>query len=185
MPKQKFSMETELNPSLDVEKIEGVGRITGAKLKERGYYTVRDVAYASVKELAEIVGSEERAQQIVEEARKMLGLSGFITALRLYEQRLKAKRISTGVRALDQLLLGGVETRAMTEVVGEFGSGKTQLCHQLAVMVQLPEDRGGLNAKPVYIDTEGTFRPERIMQIAKARGLDPQQALNNIYYAKQ
>jgi len=172
------------NPDLDVEELEGVGRIIGAKLRERGYYTVRDVAYASVKELAEIVGNEERAQQIVEAARKMLGLSGFITALKLYEQRLKARRISTGVRALDQLLLGGIETRAITEIVGEFGSGKTQLCHQLAVMVQLPEDRGGLGAKAVYIDTEGTFRPERIMQIAKARGLDPNQALNNIYIAR-
>jgi DNA repair protein RadA len=88
------------------------------------------------------------------------------------------------VKALDSLLLGGVETGAVTEFVGEFGSGKTQLCHQLAVMVQLPEDRGGLGAKAVYIDTENTFRPERIAQIAKARGLDPGQALQNIFYAR-
>jgi len=173
-----------VNPDLDVEELEGVGRVTGAKLKERGYYTVRDVAYASVKELAEIVGSEERAQQIVEAARKMLGLHSFISALEVYERRKKIRRISTGVRALDELLGGGIETRAVTEIVGEFGSGKTQLCHQLAVMVQLPEDRGGLGAKAIYIDTENTFRPERIMQIAKARGLDPDQALNNIFYAR-
>jgi len=170
--------------NLDVESIEGVGRVTGVKLKEGGYYTVRDVAYASVKELAEILGSEERAQQIVEAARKMLGLHSFISALEVYERRKKIRRISTGVRALDELLGGGIETRAVTEIVGEYGSGKTQLCHQLAVMVQLPEDRGGLNAKAVYIDTEGTFRPERIMQIAKARGLDPGQTLDNIFYAK-
>jgi len=180
--KKDFSMA--ISPDIDVERLEGVGRIIGAKLRERGYYTVRDVAYVSVKELAEILGSEERAQQIIEEARKMLGLSGFITALKLYEQRLKAKRISTGVRALDQLLLGGIETRAITEVVGEYGSGKTQFCHQLAVMVQLPEDRGGLGAKAIYIDTEGTFRPERIAQIAKARGLDPHDALNKVYVAR-
>ena len=72
----------------------------------------------------------------------------------------------------------------MEIVVGEFGSGKTQLCHQLAVMVQLPEERGGLGAKAIYIDTENTFRPERIMQMARARGLDPDQALNNIFYAR-
>jgi len=173
-----------VNPDLDVEELEGVGRVTGAKLKERGYYTVRDIAYASVKELAEIVGSEERAQQIIEAARKMLGLHSFISALEVYERRKKIRRISTGVRALDELLGGGIETRAVTEIVGEFGSGKTQLCHQLAVMVQLPEDRGGLGAKAIYIDTENTFRPERIMQIAKARGLDPDQALNNIFYAR-
>jgi len=172
------------SPDIDVEELEGIGRVTGAKLKEKGYYTVRDVAYASVKELAEIVGSEERAQQIVEAARKMLGLHSFISALEVYERRKKIRRISTGVRALDELLGGGIETRAVTEVVGEFGSGKTQLCHQLAVIVQLPEDRGGLGAKAIYIDTENTFRPERIMQIAKARGLDPDQALNNIFYAR-
>jgi len=172
------------SPDIDVEELEGIGRVTGAKLKEKGYYTVRDVAYASVKELAEIVGSEERAQQIVEAARKMLGLSNFVTALEVYERRKRLRRISTGVRALDELLGGGIETRAVTEVVGEFGSGKTQLCHQLAVMVQLPEGMGGLGAKAVYIDTENTFRPERIAQIARARGLDPDHVLNNIFYAR-
>jgi len=175
---------TRARPDADVEELEGIGRVIGAKLKEKGYYTVRDVAYASVKELAEIVGSEERAQQIVEAARKTLGLHSFISALEVYERRKKLRRISTGVRALDGLLGGGIETRAVTEVVGEFGSGKTQLCHQLAVMVQLPEDRGGLGAKAIYIDTENTFRPERVAQIARARGLDPGQALNNIFYAR-
>ncbi|MEM4793640.1 MAG: DNA repair and recombination protein RadA, partial [Pyrobaculum sp.] len=174
----------EVSPDIDVEELEGVGRVTGAKLKEKGYFTVRDVALASVKELADIIGNEERAQQIIEAARKMLGLHSFISALEVYERRKKIRRISTGVKALDELLGGGVETRAVTEVVGEFGSGKTQLCHQLAVMVQLPEERGGLNAKAIYIDTENTFRPERIMQIAKARGVDPDQVLHNIFYAR-
>ncbi|MGK0549318.1 MAG: helix-hairpin-helix domain-containing protein, partial [Pyrobaculum sp.] len=154
----------EVSPDLDVEELEGVGKVTGAKLKEKGFYTVKDVAFASVKELAEIIGNEERALQIIESARKMLGLHSFISALEVYERRKKIRRISTGVRSLDELLGGGIETRAVTEVVGEFGSGKTQLCHQLAVMVQLPEERGGLGAKAIYIDTENTFRPERIMQ---------------------
>jgi DNA repair protein RadA len=161
-----------------------LGEVTGAKLKEKGYYTIRDVAFASVKELAEIIGNEERAAQIIEAARKMLGLHSFISALEVYERRKKIRRISTGVRSLDELLGGGIETRAVTEIVGEFGSGKTQLCHQLAVMVQLPEERGGLEAKAIYIDTENTFRPERIMQIARARGVDPDQALHNIFYAR-
>ena len=174
----------EVSPDLDVEELEGVGKVTGAKLKEKGFYTVKDVAFASVKELAEIIGNEERALQIIEAARKMLGLHSFISALEVYERRKKIRRISTGVRSLDELLGGGIETRAVTEVVGEFGSGKTQLCHQLAVMVQLPEERGGLGAKAIYIDTENTFRPERIMQMARARGLDPDQALNNIFYAR-
>jgi len=121
----------EVNPELDVEELEGIGRVTGAKLKEKGYYTVRDVAFASAKELAEVIGNEERAAQIIEAARKMLGLHSFISALEVYERRKKIRRISTGVRALDELLGGGIETRAVTEIAGEFGSGKTQLCHQL------------------------------------------------------
>ncbi len=92
--------------------------------------------------------------------------------------------VSTGCGCLDGLLGGGVETGAVTEFVGEFGTGKTQLAHQLAVTVQLPEDKGGLKAKAVYIDTEGTFRPERIIQIAQHKGLDPFETLKNIYYTR-
>ena len=169
---------------LDVEEIDGVGRVTAQKLREAGYLTVRDVAFASVKELAEVIGSEERAAQIIKAAQRLLGLKPFITALELFERRRNVKKISTGVKSLDELLGGGIETRAITEFVGEYGAGKTQLCHQLAVMVQLPEEKGGLNAKALYIDTEGTFRPERIMQIAKYRGLDPKEALKNILYAR-
>ena len=94
------------------------------------------------------------------------------------------EHISTGCRALDDMLGGGVETSAITEFVGEFGTGKTQICHQLSVMVQLPREQGGLEARAVYIDTEGTFRPERIIQIANYRGIEPRKALKNIIYAK-
>ena len=93
-------------------------------------------------------------------------------------------RLSTGVRSLDDLLEGGVEVGSITELIGEFGAGKTQICHQLAVMVQLPKERGGLNARALYIDTEGTFRPERIIQIARAKQLDPEKTLENIIYAR-
>ncbi len=92
--------------------------------------------------------------------------------------------VSTGVRALDDLLEGGVEVGSVTEFIGEFGAGKTQLCHQLAVMVQLPRGQGGLAARALYVDTEGTFRPERIVQIARHRGLDPEKTLENIIYAR-
>jgi len=108
----------------------------------------------------------------------------FITAKEFMEKRRGVLRISTGVRGLDDLLLGGVETQAITEFIGEFGAGKTQLCHQLAVMVQLPVEQGGLEAKALYIDAEGTFRPERIIQIAKYRQQNPEQTLENIIYAR-
>ncbi len=108
-------------------------------------------------------------------------------ALKEYQARLRkheSRRLTTGCRCLDDLLGGGVETGAVTEFVGEFGTGKTQIAHQLSVTVQLSSEEGGLEAKAVYIDTEGTFRPERIMQIAEYRGLNPQQTLENILYAR-
>ena len=72
----------------------------------------------------------------------------------------------------------------MTEAYGAFGSGKTQLALTLAVNTQLPKDQGGANGKAVYIDTEGTFRPKRIRQIAEAMGANPEKVLKNILVAR-
>ncbi len=169
----------------DLEDIEGVGRITAEKLRRAGYYTLKDVAFASAHELAEVLGSEERALAIIRSAQRLVtGGKLFMTAREYYERRRRIAYISTGVRALDDLLEGGVETCAITEFIGEFGAGKTQLCHQLAVMVQLPPERGGLSARCLYIDTEGTFRPERVVSIARYRGIDPEKALEGIVYAR-
>jgi DNA repair protein RadA len=97
---------------------------------------------------------------------------------------MRARRVTTGSKSLDELLGGGVETRTITEFFGEYGTGKTQLCHQLSVNVQLPEDKGGLEAKAAYIDTEGTFRWERIEQMARGVGLDPDKVMENIYWVR-
>ena len=97
---------------------------------------------------------------------------------------MRQKSFTTGCRGLDGLLGGGIETGAITEFVGEFATGKTQIAHQLAVTVQLPLKKKGLNAKAIFIDTEGTFRPERIIQIAEYRGLNPEKTLKNILYAR-
>lgn len=92
--------------------------------------------------------------------------------------------ITTGSKNLDTLLGGGIPTHLITEFHGEFGVGKTQIAHQLSVNVQLPEEKGGLNASAVYIDTEGTFRPERLINIAKSLRLDPSKVLMNVYVAR-
>ena len=168
----------------DLEDLEGVGRITAEKLRNSGFYSIRDIAYASARELAEVVGSEERALSLIRQAQRLIGGRMFITAKEYYERRRSISIISTGVKALDELLDGGIETQAITEFIGEFGAGKTQLCHQLAVMVQLPPSRGGLGASALYVDTEGTFRPERIVAMAEYRGLDPSEALDRIVYAR-
>jgi len=168
-----------------LEDLEGVGRVTAEKLRNAGYFTIKDIAYASAHELAEAIGSEDRALSIIHSAQKLIeGGRIFVTAREVWERRRGVFFISTGVRGLDDLLEGGVETQAITEFIGEFGAGKTQLCHQLAVMVQLPVEQGGLEAKALYIDAEGTFRPERIIQIAKYRQQNPEQTLENIIYAR-
>jgi len=127
--------------------------------------------------------SEKTAQKIIITARSTLHI-GFKTADKIYEQRLKIHRITTNSKNLDTLLGGGVETQTITEVFGEFGTGKTQIAHQLSVNVQLPKDQGGLNGKALFIDCEGTFRPERIISMATAKGLDPKETLKNIIFAR-
>ncbi|MEZ0346448.1 MAG: DNA repair and recombination protein RadA [Infirmifilum sp.] len=167
------------------EDLEGVGRITAQKLRAAGYYSIKDLAFASAHELAVILGSEERAMAIIRAAQKLISRGEeFITAKELFEKRKNVEYISTGVKSLDDLLEGGIEVGSLTELIGEFGAGKTQLCHQLSVIVQLPKEMGGLSAKALYIDTEGTFRPERVIQIARAKGVEPEKVLENIIYAR-
>ena len=146
--------------------------------------TKEAIAKMTPEELSSILRIPiSQATDMVQKARIELGMKIMRASelKRLYE---RIKKITTGSKALDELLGGGVETMSMTEFYGEYGSGKTQICHQLAVNVQLPPDQGGLSGKAVYIDTENTFRPERIVAMAKAVGLDPNEALDNIFVAK-
>ena len=171
-------------PKLELEDLEGVGKITAEKLRNAGFFSIRDIAFASAHELAQVVGSESRALNLIRQAQRIYSGKLFITAKEYYDKRRNISVISTGVKALDDLLEGGIETQAITEFIGEFGAGKTQLCHQLSVIVQLPPEQGGLSGRAIYIDSEGTFRPERIVDIAKYRGVDPNKALENIIYAR-
>jgi DNA repair protein RadA len=144
-----------------------------------------NIAVLSPTELSEVSGvSEAVARKAIQAARKMLNL-GFEDASEYMKRRKELDTITTGSKNLDNLLGGrGVETRAITEVYGAYGSGKTQLAHVLAVNVQLPKEKGGTNGKAVYIDSEGTFRPERVKQIAEAIGANPEKVLKNIMVAR-
>jgi len=168
----------------DITDLPGVGPSTAQKLMDAGFTTIEAIAVSTPHELAQITGIPlVQAQKIIEAAREALEIK-IKKAIELKKEKMKAKKITTGSKSLDELLGGGVETRIITEFFGEYGTGKTQLCHQLSVNVQLPEDRGGLEAKAVYIDTEGTFRWERIEQMARGVGLDPDTVMENIYWVR-
>lgn len=168
----------------DIEELDGVGPAIAEKLRAAGYDSVESLAVATTGELMEAAEIGMRvAVKVINAAREASNM-GYERATDVLERRKKLGRISTGSPALDKIIGGGVETQGITEVFGEFGSGKSQLAHQLSVNVQLPPEQGGLNGKVIYIDTENTFRPERIVQMARAVGIDPDRALDNIYVAR-
>jgi DNA repair protein RadA len=181
-------IEVENSDDSEIAELKGVGEVTVKKLSNAGIHTLLDVLARGPQEIGGILEDQDKARNIVEAARAKLGESGaiigFQKASQVLANRRKYKRITTSSKELDKLLGGGIETSAVTELYGEFGSSKTQLCLQLAVDVQLPEDKGGLGAKAVYIDTEGTFRPERLVQMAKAKGLDEDEVLDNVISAR-
>jgi len=165
---------------IPVTDLPGVGPATSHKLKEAGLTTIRAIALSSVSDLVNNADiGEKTAAKLIKMCQEQIGLT-FSTADNLYKERLGLERITTGSDNLDELFGGGIETGSITEFFGEFRTGKTQIAHQLCVTVQLPRERGGLEANAAYIDTEGTFRPERIVEIAERFGLDPQQTLKNI-----
>jgi DNA repair protein RadA len=170
---------------MTVEDLPGVGPATADKLKEAGYEDLMAIAVASPGDIAEKCDiGEGVAQKIINAARKLADVGGFETGLEVAERRKSVNKIHTGSKAFDELMGGGVETQSITEFYGEFGSCKTQFAMQLAVTVQRSETEGGLNGHALYIDTENTFRPERITQMAQALGMDPQETLRRIHVAR-
>ncbi|KAJ3310890.1 recombinase rad51 [Boothiomyces sp. JEL0838] len=159
-PEQQIEEEDSMGP-IPISKLEACGLSTGeiTKLKEAGFNTVESIAFTPKKALLAIKGiSDAKADKIIAEAAKLIPM-GFTTA-------------------------SGIETGSITEIFGEFRTGKTQLCHTLAVMCQLPADMGGAEGKCLYIDTEGTFRPERLLATAERFGMDGQEVLDNVACAR-
>lgn len=169
---------------VELEELPSVGEKTAQKLRDAGFGDMMRLATATAKELsvkAEI--GEGVAEKVIEAARKAEQID-FETALDVMERRKDVGRITTGSTGVDELIGGGIETQSITEVFGEFGSGKSQISHELAVSVQLPQERGGLDGECVFIDTENTFRPERIEQITEGFGLDVETVLEKIHIAR-
>jgi DNA repair protein RadA len=155
----------------DLEELPGVGPATADKLKDAGFDSYQGLAVASPGELSNTADvGESSAADIINAAREEADVGGFESGSDVLERREQIGKLTWGVDEVDELLGGGTETQSITEVYGEFGSGKSQVTHQLCVTVQLPEEYGGLEGSAIFVDSEDTFRPERIDDMV--RGLD-------------
>jgi DNA repair protein RadA len=182
----KVPLSESIKMAEDVEKIEldGVSSTTLAKLRKVGLTTYEAIAVTPSREIEDLTGmGADTAQKVSQLAREKID-RGFIPATEVLERRKLMIRCNTGSLDLNRILGGGIETGAITELIGEFGSGKTQICFTLSVLAQQPKEQGGFASKVCVIDTEGTFLPERIKQIAEARGLDATTILQNVLVAR-
>src|SRR3990167_3529762 len=162
-----------------IEDLPGVGAATAEKLRDSGYIDLMSIATASPTELIDSAGMGEAvAKKIIAVARTKLEM-GFESGEDLLKKREQVIKISTGSKEFDKLIGGVIETSAVTEAYGAFGSGKTSLAHQLAVNVTLPKEEGGANGIAIWIDSEGTLRPEFLIKLAEAKKIDQKEFLKN------
>ncbi|MGD2200519.1 MAG: DNA repair and recombination protein RadA [Candidatus Bathyarchaeota archaeon] len=164
--------------------LKGVASTTVKKLHKAGFTTLKSVAVTPAREIADMAGMGDNTAIKVCRLARMEVDPGFIPALEILDMRQHMTKCTTGSNELDRILGGGVETGAITELIGEFGTGKTQICFTLSVTAQLPVEEGGLDGNICVIDTEGTFMPERLSQIAEEKGLDPTKTLERILIAR-
>ncbi len=173
-------MPTKGKKPSTITDLPGVGAATAEKLAAAGFDNLMSIAVSSLGQLVEASGvSEAVARKMIQTARDALDM-GFESGEEVLKRRERVQKIKTGSKAIDAMLGGGFETGAITECFGEFGSGKTQIGHLLATRAQLDDPE----AIVVYIDTENTFRPERIRELAEGVKLDPEKVLRNIQVAK-
>ncbi|MDE1870671.1 MAG: DNA repair and recombination protein RadA [Candidatus Micrarchaeota archaeon] len=164
----------------ELEDLPGIGPTTAEKLRSSGIDSLDKIATLSPHELNELAGiSVDAAKKAIQTAKESTSIS-YETGSAVYKKRKEIGKISTGSKGLNELIGGGVETCAITEAYGRFASGKTQIGFQLCVNALLPKDKGGVDGSVLFIDTEGTFRPERIESIAEAAGMDPESSLERI-----
>lgn len=184
-------LENEVNDEelffqdIEVLQSHGINVADIKKLKQAGICTIKGIQMCTKKKLCNIKGiSEVKVDKIKEVAVKVSRDKTFLTALEYAEERKMCFRISTGSHDLDMLLGGGLESMAISEAFGEFRTGKTQLSHTLCVTAQLPGANGYTGGKVMFIDTENTFRPDRLRSIANRFNLDQEAVLDNVLYAR-
>ncbi|TFF95693.1 MAG: DNA repair and recombination protein RadA [Promethearchaeota archaeon] len=178
--KGKNTEDDNKKEEYNLDDIPGVGDATKKKLRDAGILKVRSLALYPITKLMEDAGLGEKTSLKLIKAAQDFEKMGFKSAELIWEKRRDLKRITTGSNNLDELLGGGIESGSVTELFGEYRTGKTQIAHQLCVNVQLPYEEGGVEGGALYIDAEGTFRPERIISMAEAKDLDYNEVLKNI-----
>ena len=167
---------------LEAGALPGVSQPTIDKIRSVGITSVQALSMQLAQTLSKAAGiGEDTADRAISKAVKMTS-EGFITGTQLHELHKLRTRLTTGIAELDNLLGGGIESQTTTEISGAYGSGKSQICHTIAVLAQLPVEEGGLGGSVAWVDTEDTFRPERVVEIAESRGLDPKVVLDNIWH---
>jgi len=169
---------------VDIQDLNGVGPVTANKLREAGYDSIASLAIAPIRELIDKAGLENSVALKISRAARETIQTDFITAKQLYERRKDLQRLSFASSNLDKLLGGGLETQAITEFVGEFGAGKSQICMKLSVITQLPAKDGGLEGKVLFIDTEGTFAAQRVYHMALNMKPATEKILDGIIYSR-
>jgi DNA repair protein RAD51 len=181
-------LENNLTSYRKIEELENysVSKVDIIKLKAGGYNTIESIAHGSMRKLQEVKGITEAKAQKIKEIIKTNQLVpiGFQTASNRLECMKDIIMISTGSNDLDVLLGGGIETGSITEIFGEFRTGKTQICHTLCVTAQRPLDQGGAEGRVIYVDTEGCFRPQKLVAIAERFQMNPEEVLDNIICAR-
>jgi DNA repair protein RadA len=170
----------EVEKKVELTDIPGVGATTADKLVEAGFADPVSIAVATPGEITDAAGlSETVARKMINWCRQNMNM-GFESGEDVLTRRENVVKLSTGAPSFDALLGGGFETGSIIECFGEFGSSKTQIAHMLCVQMVKKYP----NSYAVYVDTEKTFRPERIIEFAKGAGLDPQKTLKQIKVAK-
>uniref|UniRef100_A0A2P2I8X6 Meiotic recombination protein DMC1/LIM15 homolog n=1 Tax=Hirondellea gigas TaxID=1518452 RepID=A0A2P2I8X6_9CRUS len=172
----------------DIDELQthGINVADIKKLKVVGICTIKGIQMTTKRKLCAIKGlSEAKVDKIKEVVAKLSGAEAFVTALVVCERRRCIFRVSTGSQELDKLLGGGMESMAITEIFGEFRTGKTQISHTLCVTAQIPNPAGSYDGgKVIFIDTENTFRPDRLRSIADRFNLEQDAVLDNVLYTR-
>jgi DNA repair protein RadA len=169
-----------MSEEMQIEQLPGVGAATAEKLRDAGYINLMSIAVATPGELAEGVGmGEAAARKVINASRNNLDM-GFTSGVELLNKRKKIIKISTGATSFDTMMGGGFESGGITECYGQFGSGKSALAHQLAINALDIDENGDPQGYTIWIDSENTFRPERVKQICEENDLDPLKILENI-----